>query len=314
MRLGSGGEVEENNSGCERLNAPTGEGDTDGFLQFRIDYAEDDGSSEATASSPPPMATQSNGVVEDELACTAPGQERTTRFSLLAIQSGQHARALPISGERQHAYAEVTAVEVVDWKGQDSLTIDRPTGPITLTAAQPVASFDSGDGMWMGALSWQLPAAGLGPIVEVTHRCPDEIPAAQQTVPVAYPMSWALLDETLTAAAGFSLDTLLPEATAEADWPAILLRIVPSAIGPTHVLNIESHTGGVLMTYPLTEEEGLYAFQHTGPEGAFTGTITPSEDGLAFSLSEGSIHTPAGDISLSPFSINLPGYPNAPAQ
>jgi len=168
----------------------------------------------------------------------------------------------------------------------------------------------------MGQIDWRpsSTAAGQGPIVEVTHRCPDTIPTAQEPIAVAYPMSWTLLDETFNAAASLPLSTLMPELTEQGDWPAILLRILPADTGASHILQIESHTDGVLMTYPLNEQEGQYTFQHAGPEGDFTGTITPSGDGLSLSLSEGTIHTTLGDIPLAPFSINLPKYPNASAQ
>ena len=303
---------------CTRLGGDDSVSGYAGYLQLRLDY--DAGSEKKLLlNKKKAQALQiplnEAGLAEDELACVA-GETSTTRFQLLDWKGNRKPTLLAISGDRQHAYSQMTKITVVDWNGSTNLQIGGfGSKPLSLTT--DTASVDiTGDDLWIGHGVWSMSRDGgrdgFGPVVDITHQCPSAQTIREEADGQAWPLTWSMLDGVVKDASnGISLLDQLPEGV-QSSWPSFLLRLRPAGEGAdiSHTLNLQAHGMRSLMTLPLHQKpNGSLALDFRNATWHLVGTVEKKDTSLIVSLSDKStLNTPLGPISLEAVTLTLPGY------
>jgi hypothetical protein len=232
---------------------------------------------------------------------------------LTSWSAGAVSEPVAVAGNRQHAFAAIDSVEVVEWNGHTGISMSRPGAPAKILTADESARVLDPDTLWLGDTIWRTGGAshnGAGPVVKITHTCPDRFPQPTHVVESGWTMTWrALSDAVFSATGSINIVDLWPE-IAHPDWPAFVVRILPVNESRGHpVLSVEAHHAGPLFTTRLADSgNGVYVFEHFEVGSSYSGSIQQTSTGLSVSLAAAAFDTPMGPISLAPVTLKLPEY------
>ena len=292
---------------CSRLD---GTSEDDDFpegsspLYFSVDYYE------KGYPIAPTVKRYAGGLEENALAC-ASGDTAKTRFMLLDWEGRGYAQAIPVSGERQHTHSEITAVSVVDWNGASSVFLGSEGGVVEFSENAASAFIDDKT-QWVGVTEWWSDAEttdGSGPIIEITHSCPDDLTVDTVNSPPSWPVSWSTLDGVLSQVARVEmLDTWSD--VEDTDWPVFLVRITTEEDDNffMHSLQVEGHGQEAIFDLPLVQTEGGYTFSHHNHALSLEGGLSVEDGDLEVSFSNATLNTPLGSVVLDGAKFTLSGY------
>ncbi len=247
-----------------------------------------------------------------------PGTGGATHFRLMDTGHGG-SRAVARDGAAGFLGANLSRVEVTDWRGAEQLVLHSPNGArITLDRAHP--TLDLAATVPLQGISWQASRASPGvfqdPDVRLSHSCPSAAVNPGPAPGASFPLSWGEADQLLQQVTGGWSLAQAGVPVRHPEWPVFRVRRVHAgdnaatgAAGGDRLI-LEAEGAGSLLELPLVFVEGEWRFMQWGPHGRLSGTVSETPQGLQLRLAPGRLDTAMGAIDLLPVEITL-GAPHA---
>jgi hypothetical protein len=279
-----------------------------GQVQVEIGFKE--------TSAPPPSGApprpQAPGGYEDDMDCTS-NATATTTFELLDVPHKGLVAPIPVDGSPAHVGADAVTIEVLDWRGADELTVEGPSQSVLIEPGDGEVTLPTGD-WWVGSVVYRAhrkDSAGTfkNPLIRIDHACPATPAGPTETAAAGYGLSLQDLADAVEDATGWtSLADILLDAP-QPTWDVYAVRMVdidrPAPLANLPALRLEFRGTDHALLFPMTSTgTDTWSFDYAYHWYDAVGTVTRSGTTLTLSVTSGVLHSPNGDVTMTPFTLS----------